>query len=703
MQSVLWVLAIGVATGLLVPLSYLAYRSVGKSLHWRFRPGLRRLTALAAMEQHPTIDSAGRQLAFEAIPEHRWEIRVRDLATGRDRVLPGPGLHARRPRLSADGRFVAFESILARTPRRASRLLVHDLATDVDHVLGAAFDHVLGWALDADGSRILLCGAKDGVRKVHVHEGLSDTGRPLVEGASEETSPSLSADGRRAAFLSSHASHPARRFAPCVLDLESGVAMQVEETGDARALAMSADGRILAWEAAGGGPTEIRVCDVERRRVVSLGVGFAPALSPDGCVVAFDSIDDEHDLVVVDLARGRRAVLERRNPYPFQAVFAPTGLSLLFASGVYNPLSRTGDTDLFRYDLGDPRVAWRPATLAWRPTTLSAAPSAPRVGAADPVRIPLNSLWCAAYYFRPDGTMKTLPEQDGDGIEVFGERLARTVDRVRDLTGSPVVNVVCHCMGGLAAKAALQYFHDGEHGYRGSDGVPTTAKVRHLVTLASPLRGNSMMGVLPLVRALRIPYYRLGFTRQAYDMTRGSEFLHRLNLGERFRDRRLRRIGACYKPAGPQAPPFHHSFTCDSYLVMDGAVTLWASQCPGLPGSPTHLPQDEFALMYETPDGRCSFAGGRKMVHVSEDVLGDFVVEDKCRALTDWISTTLEPDVPILFVHGSYLFRGLPELSWQVVMRRLSGEAPGGPGGFVRVDASPDGEDGFWLLDSRCE
>jgi len=703
MHTLIVLAASVVAVSLAVPVLYLAYRSVGRSQHWRFRPGLRRLTSDAAMEQFPSIDADGRRLAFDAIPEHRWEVRVRDLATGTDRVLAGPGDHARRPRLSADGRHVAYEAILARHPARSSRLVVHDLVEGVDRVLGGAFDHVVAAALSGDASRVLVCGAAGGIRKVHLHEGLRDPGRPLVEGGAEETCPAISLDGRRVAFLSGGIAHPLRRFAPVVVDLEDGAVVQVVDSRDARALSMSADGRVLAWEAAGDGPVEVRVLDIDACRVATIGPGFDPVVSADGRFVAFDTADDLHDLEAVDLATGRRAVLDRHNPYPFRASFAPAGARLLFGSGRYNPLFRTGDTDVFAVDLLDPRLSWRPAPVDWRPADLSPEPLPVRAGPPDPVPVPRNSMWCAAFYFRPDGTMKPLADQDGDGIEVYSERLARTVDRVRALTGSPVVNVVCHCMGGLAMKGALQYWHDGEHGYPGADGVPTHAKVRHFVTLASPLRGNSMFGVLRLVRALRIPYYRIGFTRQAFDMTRYSEFLARLNCGERWADRRLRRVGACYKPAGRDAPPFHRSFTSDSYVVMDGAVTLWASRCPGLPGSATLLPLDEFGLMHETADGRCSFEGGRKLVHVAEDVLGDFVVEDKCRAVADWIATRLEPDVPVLFVHGSYLFRGLPELSWRLVMRRLAGETVDGPGGRVRVDVSPDGSAEPWLLDASCD
>ncbi len=689
-----------VALGVAVPLLYYLRRTVGKSFVWRFRPGWSRLTRAAAMERFPGVDAAGRRLVYEAIPESRFQLRVRELSTGHERVVAPPGCDARHPVVSADGRRVAYEQILARTPRRRSRLVVHDLDTGAERVFGEGFDHVLGGALDRTGERVLVCGATNGERKVRLCAEDDAVGRLLLPGRGEEVSPALCDDGTLAAFLTNDRHHPRRRFDPAVAELRTGAVRCLAEPRAARGLVMSADGTRLAWEAVGDGPSEVRVLDRPALRVASLGPGLAPALSADGRFVAFERIGDAFDLVVVDLVAGREAVLSRGNPYPHQPVFRRDRPALVVVLGHLNPLSRTGDCDLFELDL---ERAGRRAWTACTPTWTAAAFSAPRGGHTAPLApwsAPPNSLWVAAWYFRADGTMASMAEQDGDGIEVYSARLATAIDRVRALTGAPRVHVVCHCMGGLVAMGAVQYWHDGEHGFRGPSGLPAHAAVQRLVTVASPLRGNSLFGVMRLLRALRLPYYRTGFTRQAHDLTRGSEFLHRVNRGARWRERIPGDPASGYKPEGRAAPPYYHSLTGNGLLVMDGAVPTTATRCTGLPGSPTHLAADEHAVLYEQPDGRCSTTGGRRLVHVPEDAVGDQVAEDKSRALTDWIRTRLEPGLPILFVHGSYLFRGLPDLSWRVQLHRLAGEVPGQPASHVRVDTGPDGEDLFWLLDA---
>lgn len=680
------------------PLAYYAWRTVGRALDWRVRPGLRRLTADAAMEQYPSVDVAERRLAYEAIPEHVTGIRVRDLATGEERLVSDPAFESRRPRLTGDGRFVAYERLLARTPRRRSVLVLADLGAGTEHVLAAGLDAVPEVALSGDGGVVLAGGITDGTRKIWIIK--ENVSRLLHEGTSEELRPCLSADGRVAAFLTSAGAHPARRFAPCRLDLATGTVERLTAAGAARTLSLSADGRVLAWEAAGPDGAAVHVYDAMTQRVTNLGPGLSPVVAPDGGHVVYERVDDELDLWRASLATGRRELLFRRNPYPFRATLSADGRRAYVCLGAYNPLSRTGDTDLFVLDLARLRpIAVEEAPLTWQPAALAAGLPL-RTTTRERPPIPRRSLWVASYYHRPDGTRAPLAEQDGDSIADYGARLAATIARVRALTGAPRVNVVCHCMGGLVVKAALQYTRDdGTLGFAGPDGVPAHRAVNRVVFLASPLRGNSFFGVLPAMRALHVPYFRFGFRRQAFDMVRGSEFLRRLNLGARWREAPLAAVGACYKPEGRDAPPYYHSLTSDSYLFMDGGVELDASRCDGLPDSATHLADDEFALFYETDEGRFSLTGGRRLVHVPEDVRGRYVVEDKAKALTDLVLARFEPDLPILFVHGSYLFRGLSELSWLVQLRRLSGDVPGWPAAFARHDLGPDGDEPGWLLD----
>lgn len=702
MAWTLVVLLLALPVGL--ALAFLARRAIGGALRWRLRPGWRRLTRHAAMERFADVDAEGRRLVFEALPEHRFEVRIRDLVTGAERVLSEPDADARHPRLSADGRVAAWVRTEARTPSRHSRLIARDVDGGAPTAIDLPFEHVLAVALDGAGRRLAVGGARAGVRRVVVVEPGRTPARDLLPGPAEAIDPCLSADGARVALLTTWRHHPRRRFEPCVLEVAGGAPRVVPQERDGRSLTASADGRWLAWIAVGDGPATVQVLDLGAARQAEVGPGLAPALSADGRWLAFDTITDAFDLVVVDLRDGRRAVVSRGNPYPHQPRLAGARTSVVLCAGHLNPLSRTGDCDLFQVGLLElPPQAWQPLALAWTPATLTpvdALPTPPAVAPA-PAAVPRASLWVADWYRRPDGSLATMDDQDAEGIEVYGERLAAMLAHVRTLTGAPQVNVVCHCMGGLVARSALQTWRAGRFGVVAADGLPTHVGVRHLVTMATPVRGTSFLGLLRLARALRLPIYRHGFTRQSHDLTRGSELLRRQNQGPRWRERPWGAPAACLKLAGRDAPPFHHALTGDGYFVMDGAVPTGATRALGLAGSERLLAADEHAILYQGADGRCASAPGRRLVHVPEDEWGDAVTEDKSQALTDWILTHLEPDLPIVFVHGSYLFRGSADLSWRVLMHRLSGEVPGWPARYVRPDTAPDGSADFWLVDAN--
>jgi len=679
-------------------------RAVGVGLRWRLRPGWRRLTRHAAMERFADVDAAGRRLVFEALPEHRFQVRVRDLSTGVERVLSSPDVDARHPRLSADGRVAVWERLDARSPARRSRFVRCALDGGEPTPVDVPFEHVLSVALDGSGRRMAVAGARGGVRGVVLLDPGGAAARDLLPGPAETSDPCLSVDGGRVAVLTTWRHHPRRRFEPCVLDGSGRPPRLAVQARDCRALTATADGSRLAWAAVGNGPSTVVVLDVDAARQAEVGPGFAPALSPDGRWLAFDTVVDAFDLVVVDLREGRRTVVSRGNPYPHQPRLVGARASVVLCAGHLNPLSRTGDCDLYEVALLDlPPQAWQPLALAWTPATftpLEAFPTPPAVG-PEPAAVPRASLWVADWYRRPDGTLAPMDAQDADGIELYGQRLAAMLARVRAVTGAPRVNVVCHCMGGLVARAALQYWHGGRFGFDGTDGLPTHVGVQRLVTMATPARGTSFLGLLRLARALRLPLYRHGFTRQSHDMTRGSELLCRLNQGPRWREHVRGEPAACLKLAGRAAPPFHHALTGDGYFVMDGAVPTRATRIRGLVGSDRLLAADEHAILYEGADGRCATQPGRRLVHVPEDEWGGAVTEDKSQALTDWILTHLEPDLPIVFVHGSYLYRGSADLSWRVLMHRLCGEVPGWPGRYVRPDTAPDGSDDFWLVDAN--
>lgn len=603
MGALVWGVLVFLLAGAALPIGYFIWRSIGKSLTWRFSPGWSRLTHEAAMERYPCTDGTGLVLAYEAIPEHRFVVRVRELDSGSLREFGQEGVHCRFPQVSLDGtrlRYREFRHGFWHDPgfRRESRLVEVALSSSL----------------------------------------LADT---EVTAAWECSDPQRSADGRRRV-----SSKP------------------------------GADGQHV-WVADGG-----------LGRMVDLGPGFRPVISASGRYVAFERVEDAYDLLVVDLETDRQAVVLRGNPYPNSSAFMGSQSALVVTCGHLNPLSRTGDTDLFKIRLEDlPARKWKEFPLVWQEAEAQQE-QAPVARSSPRGDVPKNSVWVAGWYFDEGGQPKTMAQQDRDGIEVYSRRLAEYIDKVRRATGAPRVNLVCHCMGGLVAKGMIQYWHEGEYGFSGLDGTPGHSKVLHLVTLASPLRGNSLFGLLPAVRALRIPYYRFGFTRQAYDMTRGSEFLARVNQGPEWRASYPGNPGSCYKPEGKNQPPYYHSFTGNGYGFMDGAVTHDATVCKGLPHSDVLLAADEEAIAYETVDGAWTTDAGqgqvRRFVHVPEDVVGRFVTEDKSKALTAWILGNLDPDVPLVFVHGSYLFRGFADLSWRVVTHRLTGEVPGWPARYRR-------------------
>jgi hypothetical protein len=89
-------------------------------------------------------------------------------------------------------------------------------------------------------------------------------------------------------------------------------------------------------------------------------------------------------------------------------------------------------------------------------------------------------------------------------IEEFAADLRREIERITQGTGQPQVILVCHSMGGLAAR-----FYLCDHG---------PARVRKLVTIGSPHRGTV--------------HARFGVGANARQMRRGSPFLGELREKE---------------------------------------------------------------------------------------------------------------------------------------------------------------------------
>ncbi len=443
---------------IIAPLGWFALRNIGKSFHWRFVRGMHRITDFGGMQQYPAVDAAGKTLTYEAVRERFIEIFVHDLATGRHRRISDPGGNCRRPVISGNGEVVLYETIVRRNPRKRSYFVLHNLITETRFPLADDFDFVRSASMDHDARYVFFCAVKKGLRKVYIFDKLRGRTEALIRQKSEEFYPVISANGEIGAFLSNNKHHDKNIFIPYIIKFSSGTVYAIDESKNCKSLSISADGNFIAYETSGDGPSEIKVYDLKKKRSRRSGYGFSPALSPDGSVVFFESITDAFDLIMVHVEKNVNKLLLKGNPYPSRMTVSADGKHLYLACGLYNSLSRTGDTDIFRLTIGrtggdffDPLKGspWRKVQIDKRVSDVS-----PR---RPPKKYPKNSIWVAAFYFQNDGTRRPMREQQHEGIRAYSERLASMIDDVKAKTGSGKVNVVAHCMGGLVAKGAIQY------------------------------------------------------------------------------------------------------------------------------------------------------------------------------------------------------------------------------------------------------
>ena len=280
-------------------------------------------------------------------------IRVSVTSSGRE--VAG---HSRCPAISADGRFVAFESYAAYlapggTTSRPN-IFVHDRETGLTEraSVSSCGEEADGDcrhpSISADGRFVAFCsratnlvpGDTNGTWDVFVHNRQTgETERASVDSSGHEAdscsySPSISADGRLVAFYS-HAGNLVpgdgnRTYDVFVHDREIGRTerMSVSSSGDegyhpSQTASISADGRLVAFGSgaanlAPGGANRAcdvfvrdREADVTERASVSPSDARAnafngePSISADGRLVAF--LSDAPDLVPGD-ANGERDV-----------------------------------------------------------------------------------------------------------------------------------------------------------------------------------------------------------------------------------------------------------------------------------------------------------------------------------------------------------------------------------------------------------
>jgi Tol biopolymer transport system component len=224
-------------------------------------------TADPRSNYNPALSANGRWVAFESALGNlnfakrygRMEILARDLRSGRTiRVSHPPALQISRsaynPTISGDGRLIAYEAYdRPDQPGGHTRVVVRDLRSGREHAVPAP-------------------------------PGMAD----------ELYEPRLSADGRRLAFSALERA-TGERSEVFVRDLRSGRTRRVSAPGEeAWEPVLSARGTVVAYTAAGaGGESHVVVRDLARGRATAIaspagsGLAFEPSLSSSGRRVAF--------------------------------------------------------------------------------------------------------------------------------------------------------------------------------------------------------------------------------------------------------------------------------------------------------------------------------------------------------------------------------------------------------------------------------
>jgi len=285
------------------------------------------ITAGATIDSgRPSISADGRFVAFQSadsnlVPEGangKTQIFVYDRDTAVMELLTSEGdNNSSVPQISADGRFVVFQS-------RSTNLAVGDANGDTNDVFlydrdadtttlvsAGGNEDSLSPSLSADGRFVayasrasnLVLGDTNDELDIFVYDQLSDTTERITDSAVTRSSdPSISADGRFVAYASrtstSNANEAGASNDIYVYDRDTDASERLtnqRNTNDKDPL-ISADGRFVAFESEflPTGDHDIVVYDrdtdaFEIPTIVGNGASFAPAMSSDGRFIAIET------------------------------------------------------------------------------------------------------------------------------------------------------------------------------------------------------------------------------------------------------------------------------------------------------------------------------------------------------------------------------------------------------------------------------
>ncbi|MCC8362755.1 CehA/McbA family metallohydrolase [Lysobacter sp. A6] len=256
--------------------------SMGGSL-WRQRIGedeaVELTHAIGAYDHQPDVARGGRSVVFTRYDGNAMALWRMDLATGQSRALTRGGSVNVEPRLSPDGKRIAWVSTegsghfnlfladIGDDGLRNARPLLGERRSKLDRYYYSAFDHAINPSWSPDGKSLLYVGNPEiawgtgDIRMVQV-DAPAQSRKLLSEETSWSTRPELAPDGHRILFASYHGRQTHQLWMTTVdgaapLPLTFG-------TSERRNARWSPDGKRIAYigNAGEGGNTELVVMDV---------------------------------------------------------------------------------------------------------------------------------------------------------------------------------------------------------------------------------------------------------------------------------------------------------------------------------------------------------------------------------------------------------------------------------------------------------
>jgi hypothetical protein len=254
--------------------------SMGGSL-WRQRTGETSATELThatgAYDYQPDVSRDGRSVVFTRYDGDAFELWRLDLASGREQALTSGGAVNVEPRLSPDGKRIAWVSTLGSghfnlfiagidaQGLHDARPLLGERKSELDRYYYSAFDHAINPSWSPDGKTILyltnpeIAWGTGDLWSVDV-DSPSQRRKILSEETSWNARPELGPDGKRLLFGSYHG----RQWQQLWLTTPAGAAPLPLTFGDydRRNARWSPDGKRIAYIDNRDGNTALRVMEV---------------------------------------------------------------------------------------------------------------------------------------------------------------------------------------------------------------------------------------------------------------------------------------------------------------------------------------------------------------------------------------------------------------------------------------------------------